>query len=72
MYSNLDYMVFKNCWSSGRTFTWMRSNDKFKVGCFWGSGKELVDKAFVDSRARSVCYGAIVNAVKTIKRELDG
>ena len=72
MSSDLDYMVFKNCWSSGSFFTWTRSNDKYKVGCFYGSGKELVDKAFVDSRAKSVCYAAIVNAVEAIKRELYG
>lgn len=46
VYGNADYIVFKNFWSSGRYFTWTRSNDKYKVGCFYGSGEELVNKAF--------------------------
>ena len=68
--SKLDYMVFKNCWSSGRSFTWTRSNDKYSVGCFYGSGKELIEKAFEDSRMSGVCYEAIVRAVEIIKLEL--
>ena len=32
-----DYIVFKNWWSSGRYFTWTRSNNKWKVGCFNGT-----------------------------------
>ena len=39
---NADYIVFKNWWSSGRYFTWTRSNNKWKVGCFFGSGEELI------------------------------
>lgn len=33
-----DYIVFKNWWSSGRYFTWTRSNDMWSVGCFYGTG----------------------------------
>ena len=44
-----DYIVFKNWWSSGRYFTWTRSNNKWKVGCFYGSGEELIAKAYKDS-----------------------
>ena len=69
--SDSDYLVFKNCWSSGRFFTWTRSNDKYKVGCFYGSGEELIDRAFEDKREKGACFGAIVNAVDAIKRELD-
>ena len=43
-----DYIVFKNWWSSGRYFTWTRSNDKWKVGCFYGTGEELIAKAYKD------------------------
>ena len=37
--NNSDYMVFKNWWSSGRYFTWTRSNNMWTVGCFHGTGK---------------------------------
>ena len=47
--SKSDYIVFKNWWSSGRYFTWTRSNDMWKVGCFYGTGKELIEKAYKDS-----------------------
>lgn len=40
-----DYIVFKNWWSSGRYFTWTRSNNMLRVGCFHGTGEELVAKA---------------------------
>lgn len=33
-----DYIVFKNWWSSGRYFTWTRSNDMWSVGCFYCTG----------------------------------
>ena len=36
-----DYIVFKNNWSSGRYFTYTRSNKMWKVGCFYGTGEEL-------------------------------
>ena len=32
--SDRDYIVFKNWWSSGRYFTWTRSNDMWMCGCF--------------------------------------
>lgn len=44
-----DYIVFKNWWSSGRYFTWTRSDDMWSVGCFHGTGDELVAKAYKDS-----------------------
>lgn len=33
---DLDYIVFKNWWSSGRYFTWTRLNNMWAVGCFYG------------------------------------
>ena len=30
-----DYIVFKNWWSSGRYFTWTKSNNMWKVGSLW-------------------------------------
>lgn len=64
-----DHIVFKNWWSSGRYFTWTRSNDKWKVGCFYGSGEELVKKAYRDSELSGREYERIVKYVESIKKE---
>ena len=66
---NSDYIVFKNWWSSGRYFTWTRSNDKWKVGCFYGTGEELIAKAYNDSAKIGREYERIVNYVNKIKKE---
>lgn len=62
-----DYIVFKNWWSSGRYFTWTRSNDKWTVGCFHGTGQELIVKAYKDSELSGREYERIVNYVESIK-----
>ena len=64
---NADYMVIKNTWSSGRWFTYTRSNQKWAVGCFYGTGEELIKKAYADSVVSGKCYEAIVRAVETIE-----
>ena len=66
VYENEDYIVVKNCWSSMRWFTYTRSNRKWKVGCFYGTGEELVKKAYADSEKSGKCYEAIVRAVEAI------
>lgn len=66
VYGNADYIVFKNWWSSGRYFTWTRSNNMWKVGCFFGTGKELVAKAHKDSLKSGREYERIVNYVESI------
>ena len=50
--SDRDYIVFKNWWSSGRYFTWTRSNNMWTVGCFYGTGEELIAKAYKDSEEK--------------------
>ena len=68
--SNRDYIVFKNWWSSGRYFTWTRSNNKWRVGCFYGTGEELVRKAYKDSKQSGREYERIVRYVEeTLKAE---
>ena len=62
-----DYAVFKNGWSSGRWFTYTRSNRMWKVGCFHGTGEELIAKAYKDSELSGKCYEAIVRAVEAIE-----
>ena len=65
--SSEDYCVFKNTWSSFRWFTYTRSNKKWAVGCFYGTGKELVEKAYKDSELSGRCYEAIVKAQDAIE-----
>lgn len=64
-----DYIVFKNWWSSGRYFTWTRSNNMWKVGCFYGTGEELIAKAYKDSELSGREYERVVNYVEAIIRQ---
>ena len=61
-----DYIVFKNWWSSDRYFTWTRSNNMWKVGCFYGTGKELIKKAYADSKDSGKEYERVVRYVESI------
>ena len=67
--SDYDYIIFKNWWSSGRYFTWTRSNDMWRVGCFYGTGKALIDRAYKDSKVSGREYERVVKYVKQIKRD---
>ena len=64
--SNKDYIIFKNWWSSRRFFTWTRSNNMWKVGCFYGTGEELIAKAYKDSEESGREYECIVKYVERI------
>ena len=64
--SDRDYIVFKNWWSSGRYFTWTRSNNMWTVGCFYGTGEELIAKAYKDSEESGREYEKIVKYVESI------
>lgn len=64
-----DFIVFKNWWSSGRYFTWTRSNNKWEVGCFYGSGEELIAKAYKDSEKSGREYERVVKYVNDILKE---
>ena len=66
VYKNSDYIVFKNWWSSGRYFTWTRSNNMWKVGCFYGNGEELIKKAYADSEESGREYERVVRYVENI------
>ena len=63
-----DYIVFKNWWSSGRYFTWTKSNNMWKVGCFYGTGEELIAKAYKDSELSGREYERIVRYVEAINQ----
>jgi carbonic anhydrase/acetyltransferase-like protein (isoleucine patch superfamily) len=64
--SDRDYIVFKNWWSSGRYFTWTRSNNMWSVGCFYGTGEELIAKAYADSEEKGREYEKIVKYVEGV------
>ena len=64
-----DYIVFKNWWSSLRYFTWTRSNNMWKVGCFYGTGEELIEKAYKDSELSGREYKRVVEYVESILRD---
>ena len=66
-----DVVVFKNHWSSGRHFTYTKSNKMWRVGCFYGSGAELIAKAYEDSEKSGKCYEAYVNLVSGLEK-IDG
>ena len=67
--STSDYIVFKNWWSSGRYFTWTRSNNMWSVGCFYGTGEELIAKAYKDSELSGREYKRVVKYVESIINE---
>ena len=58
--TNADYAVYKNPWSSGWWLTYTRSNKKWAVGFFYGTGRELIAKAYSDSPYKGACYEAVV------------
>ena len=60
-----DYIFFKNWWSSGRCFTWTRSNNMWSVGCFYGTGEELIAKAYKDSEISGREYKRVVKYVES-------
>ena len=66
--SQKDYIVFKNSWSSFRWFTYTKSNKMWKAGCFYGTGQELIEKAYQDSEQSGKCYEAYVNLVLELEK----
>lgn len=66
--SESDYIVFKNFWSSGRYFTYTFSNRMWKVGCFYGTGEELIKKAYADSEDSGWHYEQAVRYAEAAER----
>jgi hypothetical protein len=69
VWGDADYIVFKNWWSSGRYFTWTRSNNMWTVGCFYGTGEKLIKKAYADSDKSGREYERVVKFVQSILEE---
>ena len=68
VYGNADYIVFKNHWSSGRYFTYTKSNKMWRVGCFYGTGQKLINKAYQDSEVSGKHYEAYVEFVEKLEK----
>lgn len=66
VHGDADYILLKNNWSSGRYFTYTLSNNMWKVGCFYGTGEELIKKAYADSEISGKCYEASVRYVEEL------
>lgn len=66
-----DYYVGKNIWSSGRSFTYTRSNKLWNVGCFSGTSKELIAKANLDNLTSAREYARIVEYVENMYKDLE-
>lgn len=66
-----DYYVSKNIWSSGRYFTYTRSNKMWTVGCFHGTGEELIRKAYKDGAVSGREYERIVRYVEAMYADLE-
>ena len=66
--SQNDYIVFKNSWSSFRWFTYTKSNKMWKVGCFYGTGQELIEKAYADSEDSGNHYKVYVDCVEALEK----
>lgn len=66
-----DYYVGKNVWSSGRYFTYTRSNKMWRVGCFYGTGEELIEKAYQDSEVSGREYERVVRYVEAMYADLE-
>lgn len=63
-----DYIVFLNNFSSGRYFTWTKSDDMWTVGCFHGTGEQLIEKARRDDEVKAKCYALYVKLVEDLQK----
>ena len=61
-----DYIIFEIFCSNERYFTWTRSNNMWSVGCFYGTGKELIEKVYRDSERLDREYERVVRYVNRI------
>lgn len=59
-----DFIVSKDIWSNEGDYTYTRSNRMWKLGSFYGTGQELIDKAYKDSELSGRNYTATVKYVE--------
>ena len=66
IYSDDSYLVFRNTWSSGRDFVYVLSNQRWHVGCFNGTGEELIKRAYSNSELSGKMYELYVHIAKQV------
>ena len=66
-----DYYVCKNIWSNCRHLTYTRSNRMWKIGCFYGTGEALIEKAYKDSEVSGREYKRVVEYVEAMYNDLE-
>lgn len=66
-----DYYICKNYWSSGRYITYTRSNRMWKVGCFYGTGEELIAKAKAENKIKGQEYTRLVKYVEAMYANME-
>lgn len=62
-----DIYMFKNTWSSGRTFCYIPESKRWHVGCFTGTGDELIKKAYRDSKLSGDMYKLYTELVEKME-----
>lgn len=62
-----DIYVFKNNWSSGRMFCYLPKYKRWHVGCFIGTGDELIEKAYRDSKLSGDMYKLYTELVEKME-----
>ena len=67
--SNSDIFVFLNNWSSLRYFNYVVPNKTWYVGCFIGSGEELIEKAYKDSELSGKMYEKYVKFIEKLNED---
>ena len=64
--SNSNYAVLQNFCGNCRFMTWTQSNDMWCVDCFYGTGKELIEKAYRLGKKYGEKCETMIKAVEVI------
>ena len=64
-----DYITFQIWWDNNKSVTWTRSNNMWKVGCFYGTGEGLLTKVEKEDKLSLREYKRIVNYVESILKD---
>lgn len=66
---NSQLLTFINTWSSGRTFCYCTLSRVWSVGCFTGTGEELIKKAYGDSILSGKMYESHVHFAESLAEQ---
>lgn len=59
-----DYQIFQNNWSHGKYFTWTKSDNMWSDMSFHGTGEEMVENGYKDSKESGRMYEIYVKFVE--------